>query len=153
MEIAMSSVRSRLIGAWRMADWKIFKGESSIDPPFGPAEDCGGILVYSPEGIMSAVLSRKNREPFQDASLDGGTEKEKVAAYETIISYTGTFSVDEESSTVLHHVEYATFPNFVGQKLPRICIFEGDKLKLDTPPMYFGGELLASYLLWERVAS
>lgn len=147
----MHSVRDRLIGAWRMIDWKIDRSGVSLDPPLGPADECGGLLIYTNEGAMSATLSAKSRPCFAGASLDGGTADEKKRAYETIFSYAGTFSVDEGKNAVIHHVQYATFPNFVGQDLLRICVFEGNTLKLDTPPMEFGGESMASYILWERL--
>ena len=143
-------VRDRILGSWRMIDWKILKGEKSLPPPLGPADQCGGLLIYSPDGMMSAFLSAKSRPRFKDNSLDGGTPEEKLRAFESVIAYTGSFAVDEATATVTHDVKYATLPNFVSQKLPRICVFDGDTLKLDTPPMQFGGESLASYILWQR---
>ena len=149
---AGQTVRDRLVGSWQMIDWKILKGETSLPPPLGPADQCGGLLIYSPEGTVSAFLSAKSRPRFKDASLDGGTAEEKLHAFDTVIAYTGRYDVDESTATVQHHVLYASLPNFVGQTLPRVCIFERDTLKLDTPPMKFGGESLASYILWRRMA-
>ena len=134
-----------------MIDWKVFRGDTTIDPHLGPADKCGGLLIYSSDGSMSATLSVKDRPVFTDESLDGGTLEEKAHAYETITCYSGGFDVDEDTHVVIHHVRYATFPNFVGRDLRRTCVFEGDTLKLDTPPMLHGGENLASHILWQRV--
>jgi len=134
-----------------MIDWKVFRGDTTIDPHLGPADKCGGLLIYSSDGSMSATLSVKDRPVFTDESLDGGTLEEKAHAYETITCYSGGFDVDEDTHVVTHHVRYATFPNFVGRDLRRTCVFEGDTLKLDTPPMLHGGENLASHILWQRV--
>lgn len=145
------TVRSQLLGSWRMIDWKVFRGKQVLDPPLGPVSECAGLLMYTPEGTMSANLTHKDRKPFADGSLDGGTKEERARAFASIISYTGTFDVDEGTGTVTHHVEIATFPNFVGKKLQRKCIFtDPGTLKLDTPPMNIGGEELASYILWRR---
>ncbi|WP_454743935.1 lipocalin-like domain-containing protein [Cupriavidus necator] len=149
--VNMGNVRDKLIGAWRMIDWRIDQAGVSVDPPLGPVGECGGLLIYTEAGVMSAMLSKKKRMRFSGNSLDGGTVEEKKIAYETIISYAGTYEVDEASSAVVHHVEYATFPNFVGQDLRRLCIFDGNTLKLDTPPMEFGGKSMASFILWERI--
>lgn len=150
-EIEMSKVRDQLIGSWRMIDWKIQDGDTFIDPPFGPVEKCGGLLIYTAEGFMTATLSLKDRPPFQDGSVDGGTSEEMQKAYQTFLSYSGQFKVDEATAIVTHSVEYASFPNFVGKELARICIFEAeDILKLDTPPMDFGGRPRASYIKWQR---
>jgi len=151
MEKHLPGIRQQLIGSWKMIDWKVFRGDVTLDPPLGPVDKCGGLLIYSADGSMSATLSAKDRPLFTDGSLDGGTPEEKAHAYESIICYSGGFDVDEDTQVVTHHVRYATFPNFVGRDLERVCIFEGDTLKLDTPPMLFGGENLASYILWQRV--
>lgn len=148
----MTTVRDKLVGSWRMIDWVLLEGDKKLAPPLGPADQCGGLLIYSADGMMSAMLSAKDRENFTDGSIDGGTDAEKVKAYESIVCYAGSYSVDEISERVTHQVEYATLPNFVGQRLERICIFEGDDvLKLDTPEMKFGGVPRASYILWQRV--
>lgn len=134
-----------------MIDWKVFRGEGVIDPPLGPAEDCVGLLIYTEDGAMSASLSLAERASFADGSLGGGTPEECAEAYRSIISYAGTYDVDESTAMVVHHVQLATFPNFVGADLLRTCVFEGeDTLKLDTPPMKIGGEWLESYILWQR---
>ena len=150
-EKQVPGIRQQLIGSWTMIDWKVFRGDTTIDPHLGPADKCGGFLIYCADGSMSVTLSVENRQAFTDGSLDGGTPEEKAHAYETITCYCGGFDVDEATHEVTHRVRYATFPNFVGRDLKRECIFEGDALKLDTPPMLFGGENLASYILWQRV--
>jgi hypothetical protein len=144
-------LRQQLIGSWELIDWKVFRGAATLDPHLGPADNCGGLLIYSADGLMSVTLSVKDRPVFTDESLDGGTPEEKAHAYETITCYSGGFDFDEDTHVVTHHVRYATFPNFVGRDLNRVCILEGDTLKLDTPPMLHGGENLASYILWQRV--
>ncbi|GAA2094415.1 hypothetical protein GCM10009801_62410 [Streptomyces albiaxialis] len=147
----MEPLRTRLVGSWRLADWKVFSDAGPTDPPLGPAERCTGLLIYTPEGTMSAHLTLKDRARFTDASLDGGSPQEKAAAYSSLIAYAGTWDLDEATDTVVHHVRIATFPNFVGTGLKRVCVFEdADTLKLDTPPMDMGGEARASYVLWRR---
>ncbi|MFI6095059.1 lipocalin-like domain-containing protein [Lentzea sp. NPDC051213] len=146
-----TSFRERLVGSWQMIDWKVFRGGETIDPPLGPVEHCTGLLIYTEEGTMSANLMLVERAFFDDGSLDGGTQEERAEAYRSIISYAGTYAVNESTATVVHHVQIATFPNFVGTDLRRTCVFEGgDTLKLDTPPMKIGGELLASHIRWQR---
>ena len=150
----MPNIRDRLIGCWRMVDWKVILDDRLEDhlPPLGLARDCGGILIYAAGGMMSAMLSRKHRPTFVDGSLDGGTAEERAAALQSIVSYAGTFEVDEDKGTVTHIVSFATNPNLVGQRMLRICIFSGDRLKLDTPSMMMGGKSRASYIEWERVS-
>lgn len=150
-----NKVRDALIGAWRMVDWQLIDGDrhDNFLPPLGYSADCGGILLYTAEGLMSAMLSRKQRAAFKDLSLDGGTAEEKVGAFDSFVSYAGTYEVDEASAQVTHIVELASLPSFVGQRMNRICIFNGDRLKLDTPSMIIGGVSRASYIEWQRCKS
>jgi hypothetical protein len=149
----MSGLRDRLLGGWRLADWGLTDGakEDKFLPPLGYVEDCSGFLIYSPSGAMSAMLSRKNRPVFENPSLDGGTVQERADAFATIVSYAGTFEIDEQTSAVTHVVECATVPHLVGQRMRRICIFEGNRLKLDTPSMIIGGVSRVSYIAWEKI--
>lgn len=148
----MSDLRAKLIGSWRMVDWALTDGEKAdhFVPPFGYPQDCGGILIYSEGGAMSAMLSQNGRASFADPSLDGGTVEERAKAFGSITAYAGTFETDDATSQVTHVVQYATLPHFVGQRMMRICIFNGDRLKLDTPTMMIGGVPRKSYIEWER---
>ncbi|MGW4767298.1 lipocalin-like domain-containing protein [Nocardia sp. NPDC004278] len=149
----MTQLRTRLIGSWQLADWKVFTTNGPIDPPLGPAQRCTGLLIYTSEGTMSAHLTLTDRMRFADASLDGGSVEEKAGAYSSIISYAGTWDADNATGRVIHHVRMATFPNFVGTDLERLCVFDdADTLKLDTPPMAMGGEARPSYILWRRLS-
>ena len=149
----MSGLRERLLGGWRLVDWGLTDGaeEDKFLPPLGFVEDCSGLLIYSPSGAMSAMLSRKDRPVFEDRSLDGGTVQERADAFATIVSYAGMFEIDEQASEVTHVVECATVPHLVGQRMRRICIFEGNRLKLDTPSMIIGGVSRVSYIAWEKI--
>lgn len=149
----MPALKERLVGGWRLVGWGLTDGdaEDKFLPPLGYVEDCGGLLIYSPSGAMSATLSRNNRSHFQNSSLDGGTVEERANAFGTIVAYAGAFVTDDAKSEVTHVVDYATLPHFVGQHMRRICIFEGNRLKLDTPSMIIGGVSRVSYIEWERI--
>ena len=144
--------REHLLGAWRMTDWRVI-ADGRLDPvlpPLGEAADCGGMLLYTAEGLMSAMLSRSHRTCFADGSLDGGTLAQRSQAFQETIAYAGTFDYDEVSGEVTHVVEHATHPHLVGNRMKRICIFDGDRLRLDTPSMMMGGVARASYIDWQR---
>ena len=146
------SLEQKLLGSWELVDCKVIQGGTLKDLPIGPADQCGGFLIYSPDGIVSATISRLDRPPFQDSSVHGGTSEEKLRAYESIISYVAEFEVDEPASTVTHHIRYGTFPNWVNSKQIRKCTFAGETLRLDAPPMLVdGGDEQATYLVWRRV--
>ena len=111
-EQTVTNVRDRLIGCWRMVDWKVIVDDRVEDylPPLGLASDGGGILIYSAAGLMSAMRSRTSRPKFRDGSLDGGAAAERAAAVQSLVSYAGTVEVDEAKAEVTHVAEYASHP-------------------------------------------
>lgn len=81
-----------------------------------------------------------------------GTPEEIKAAFEGFIAYFGTYEINEEKGTVIHHVRGSSFPNWVGSDQIRFYEFSGDRLTLRTPPMQAGGITVTSLLIWERIA-
>lgn len=145
------TIQDRLIGAWRLAEWKVSRGGAQQDPPWGPAGVCDGLLIYSPDGHVSATLSTRGRPKFASESIDGATDAEKCRAYDTFLSYSGKFEIDEENSTVHHHVELSSFPNFIGQDLVRIYEFDGSDLVLRIPEVKFKDMVVGGYIRWTRL--
>lgn len=151
-------VRSRLIGAWELIEAKVLTNGAAADHDFfSPQKGAGGILIYSANGYMCATISKSERALFSTDQIDGGTDEEKVKAYSTYISYTGSFEVDEEKMSITHLVKFATHPNYVGRPQIRYLAFSGpegrsgEEVRLDTPPMNFGGRAIESYLKWRKL--
>ena len=133
-----SSLRDRLIGAWTLQSYIAFPVDGS--PPFHPlGEDARGLILYTPDGYMSAQLMRVGRPAFASGDWFVGThqEFEKAAAY---VAYSGRFHVDEAGGTVTHDVGLSFFPNWLGQAQIRSAELAGDVLRL-TPaaPIQSGG--------------
>ena len=118
-----TSLRNQLIGAWKLVSYV----EEPIDGsapnyPFG--EDAEGIIMYTPDGFMSAQLSRRDRASFASDDWYEGALEEFAAAASGYFAYTGPFHVDEESLT--HTMFISLFPNWIGQTQPRVARIDGD---------------------------
>ena len=59
-----------------------------------------GIIMYTPDGYMSAQLSKPNRKPFASGDRFKGTDEDYRQAASTYLAYTGEFHVDEEAKNV-----------------------------------------------------
>jgi len=140
---------SALIGTWRLVTWESRAGAGEISYPFG--ETPVGVLTYDARGRMSAQLMRRNRPAFKAADLFRGSPDEIKAAFEGFVAYFGTYTVDQRTSTVTHHVEGSSFPNYVGTDLKRSFTIVGDRLTLRTEPFTLGGETRMGVLVWERI--
>ncbi|MDN0083908.1 lipocalin-like domain-containing protein [Crenobacter sp. SG2305] len=144
------TLREQLIGAWKLVSYV----EQPVDgsEPFHPfGEEPQGIIMYTPDGYMSAQLCRQDRVPFASGDWFKGTAAEYEAEANSYIAYTGPFQVDEEKQSLTHSMFISLFPNWIGQTQPRVVKIEGDILSLSTAsPINSGGKLVNSYLRWQR---
>ena len=145
-----NTLRDKLIGAWKLVSYE----ERPVDdsPPFYPmTEKPQGIIMYTPDGYMSAQLSQPNRKPFASGDWFKGTDEDYRHEASTYIAYTGEFHVDEEKQTLTHSMFISLFPNWIGQTQPRVVKIEGDTLHLGTAsPIQSSGRTVNSFLVWNR---
>ena len=138
-----------LVGSWKLVSFETRDANGRISYPWG--KDTLGYLMYNAGGYMSVTIMSSNRLKFSSADLKGGTTEEKVAAADTYLSYCGTYEIQQD--TVIHHIELAFFPNWVGVDQNRMFSIEGDRLSLSSPPTTVAGVEQTAHLIWERVNS
>jgi hypothetical protein len=143
-------LRDQLIGAWKLVSYV----EKPVDgsEPFHPmGERPLGIIMYTPDGYMSAQLMHPDRKSFSSGDWFKGTPEEYEKEASTYIAYSGPFHVNEEKKTLTHSMFVSLFPNWLGQTQPRVVRIEGDRLHLSTAaPIHSAGKTVNSYLEWQR---
>ena len=143
-------LRAQLIGAWRLVSYS----ESPVDgsPKRSPlGEKPQGIIMYTPDGYMSAQLMRPGRRNFASNDWFKGTPEEFVEEAAGYIAYSGPFHVDEEKQSLAHSVDVSLFPGWLGQTQARLVRIEGDFLHLATAtPINSGGTKVMARLTWKR---
>jgi hypothetical protein len=148
--MADKNLRDRLIGAWSLVSYE----ERPVDgsPSFFPmGATPKGIIMYTPDGFMSAQLSKPDREPFASGDWFKASDAEFRDEATSYIAYTGPFHVDEEKQHLTHSMFISLFPNWIGQTQPRVVRIEGDQLFLSTAsPISSGGKTVNSHLAWRR---
>jgi hypothetical protein len=143
------SLRDQLIGAWKLVSYKEIPVDGS-EPfePLGPEPQ--GIIMYTPDGYMSAQLSKPSRANFASGDWFAGTPEDYQAEASSYIAYSGPFHVDEEHRTLTHSMFVSLFPNWTGQTQPRRVSIEGDTLHLGTQsPIQSAGKTVNSVLVWQ----
>ncbi|WP_428773319.1 lipocalin-like domain-containing protein [Vibrio sp.] len=146
-----TSLLEQLIGAWSLVSYveKPLDGSEPIYP-FGKSPK--GIIMYTPDGYMSAQISTLNRPHFASGDWFKGSEKELANEASSYIAYTGPFDVDEETHSLTHTMFISLFPNWTGQTQPRKVKLEGKSLWLSTAsPIISGGKEVHSYLHWLKM--
>jgi hypothetical protein len=143
-------LRDQLIGAWKLESY-VEEPVDGSDPvePLGPTPR--GIIMYTPDGYMSAQLARPDRPDFASGDLFDGTPDDYENAASSYIAYTGPFHVDEDKQTLTHSMFVSLFPDWTGQTQPRAVEIEGDTLRLGTvAPIKSSGRTVDARITWKR---
>ena len=144
----MSSLRERISGSWKLVSWtRLVDG----------VEDYGmfganplGLILYAPDGRMFASLMRRQRAKFAAEDLAAASVEERAAAYDGYVGYCGRYTVNEAESSVAHHIEISSYPNWIGTVQTRLVEIIGERMKLTTPPILRDGKAAAVILTWVR---
>ncbi|WP_328891738.1 lipocalin-like domain-containing protein [Streptomyces sp. NBC_00316] len=147
---AREEVRRKLLGAWRLVSYTATSTDGEVIHPLGLTPN--GLIVYTPDGYMSAQLARGDRPPMRSARLEDAATDELAQAAVDYLSYGGPFEVTDPT-TIEHHVTTSLFPNWIGQPQVRKVSFAGSLLKLSvtTPTRLWGAQRTAE-LTWSRLA-
>jgi hypothetical protein len=144
------SLRERLIGAWQLVSYVEKDVETGEEKkPLGEKPE--GIIMYTPDGYMSAQLCSPGRKSFEGGDMYRGKVEEYAAEGSTYIAYTGPFYVDEQKQALKHEMQISLFPNWTGQQQVRLVEVDDKVLHLSTDvPMKFSGGNKTASLFWAR---
>jgi len=157
-EMAHGSIRQQLVGSWELIEYFAHLPNDPSDKfyPMGP--NAKGIIMYNPDGYMSAQLMTPGQGPFDRA---GGTEQEWARVGRNFVSYTGQFYLDERGDAqgrpiLMHHMGTASIPSLRGDTQRRIMRFsnesDGKYLILGVDgTLPFNGEHRVIVVRWRRL--
>jgi len=126
-------MKDRLIGSWRLVSYETMDPAGRTGKPYG---DAVGRINYDENGNMAGQVMRPDR---------AGAEK----AYLGYIAYFGTYDVANDGRFVVHHVQGALNPAWVGGDQVRGLRFDGERLVLSAEVRK--NEVVVRHVLtWER---
>ena len=140
----LNMTEAKLVGSWTLLSYITEHPDGTMGKPYGEAV---GRLNYDEEGNMAGQVMRPNR--LQVAPGQWGTQEVR-SAYAGYIAYFGRYQVNEAGDTVVHHVEGALNPGWVGGHQVRRLRFDGDLLILSTD-VQKGGALVRHTLTWKKL--
>jgi hypothetical protein len=123
--------RKKFIGVWKLVSGvSTHEVTGEVRYPWG--KNPVGRLVYDEAGRVFAQLMDPGRRPVGGISNQGAAAAMASASAEDMRemltgfnSYFGTFDVDESSRTVIHHLQSALIPSWVGSDQRRKYEFSG----------------------------
>jgi hypothetical protein len=137
---------SPLVGAWRLVAMEYRYPDGRVRYPYG--REAVGYIIYTADGRMSATLMGGDRAQFGIEFGRGEGREAKAVAFETYLSYAGRYEFPGDR--VIHHVEVALIPDWVGTTLVRLARFEDERLILSTEADARGR---VTVITWERVVA
>jgi len=141
---------ANFIGAWRLVSYTVTTDHEVVEP-YGPSPR--GRLIYEPSGRMAVQVYDPRLSPFASGDPRIFTDAEARATVIGAIAYFGAYTVHAAEGHVVHHIEAASLPNWVGGDQLRYFTLDGDRLTLRTPPIVLGGRETVSSLVWERLSA
>lgn len=137
---------SSIQGTWRLLSWYNELPDGTRIYPLG--EDATGFISYSTDGFVFVQMMAADRMLYSENDPFGGSPEEDAAAIKSQISYSGSYV--ERNGQVIHTVEAATCPNWVGTEQVRNIRFNGPNLLLSAQGAKFQGQTVTAYVLWEK---
>ncbi len=141
-------VMPKLVGSWKLISFHIQDSSGQKAYPFG--KNARGRLIYEPDGRMAVQLMDPNRPCFKSGDPLVTSEAEVRAAFGGYTAYYGTYSVNPEERTIVHHIEACILPNWVGTDQLRHFESNGRYLTLKGTLLLGGAQGTVS-LVWERL--
>jgi hypothetical protein len=137
-----------LLGVWELINCE---GRSDNDQsflPYGPHPT--GKLIYTEDGHLTVTLMNSDRPLFASEDISKSTAEEVAAAFNSFDSYSGRWSLDENTRRIEHIIEAGRIPNWVGKTHVRYCSVEDGCLTLSTEQFSMGDNTWRVYVKWRR---
>jgi Lipocalin-like domain len=140
------SIKEQIVGVWTLVSFDSFDGSGAKIPNM-EGSNLKGQSVFADNGRMSVQMISEFPKLASNDRLKTTTAEEKAVAH-GILSYFGSYTVNEADKTVSLNIERSSFPNQVASSVKRVATFTGDELKLDNPGRLAGGRTVT---VWRRV--
>lgn len=138
--------KNSLLGTWRLTSYVVTRQTGERLTPYG--ERPTGCLVYTPDARMQVIGVADDR---RGAAGVNPPDNERLALYDTMFAYAGTFSV--EGDKVVHHVDISWNEAWTGTDQVRDFEVSGNVLTITSRIRDPVSGLENHYaVVWEKVA-
>jgi lipocalin-like protein len=142
------SIKDQIVGTWTLLLDDNIKDDGSHVPGFGPNPN--GTVIFTSDGHYSLQIIRSGRPPFASNYRLTGTADENKAVVQGMLSFFGTYAIDEAGKSITFRVEASSFPNLEAtvQKRPITAITD-EVLTWNAPVPSAAGYVRAE-LAWKK---
>jgi hypothetical protein len=121
----------RIIGTWKLLSMTYRDPATGKETELWGKEPIG-FLTYTTGGRMSAIIAAASRK-ISAESADKASPEEQAMLFRSSFAYAGTYSLTDKG--VVHHVEVASDPTWMGKDQIRFVQYEEDRLIITGPPL------------------
>jgi hypothetical protein len=107
------SNKEELIGSWKLVS---VEDSSSNKRTYPLGKKPVGYLVYDDTNHMSLQVMSSDRPAM---AIRAATRQELEEIIFSFDAYSGTYSIDQDGSTIIYHIESSIYPTVVGTELKR----------------------------------
>jgi hypothetical protein len=116
----------------------------------GPAlgQNPRGTIVYTPERVVFLIVKNSRARPEQLPPSD----EEKIALFDTMFAYSGSYTVESDQDRVVHHVDLSWNEAWSGMDQVRFCKVDKQTLTYSSTPAKnpFDGREVVHEVTYER---
>ena len=106
------------------------------------------MLIFTANGRISFQIIADYPKIASKDRMKTTAAEEKAVAH-GVLSYFGTYTVNDADKSISYRIERSSFPNQVtGSDAKRVVSLSGDELKLDNPGRTAGGKTV---MVWRRL--
>ncbi|WP_131785240.1 lipocalin-like domain-containing protein [Protofrankia symbiont of Coriaria ruscifolia] len=143
-----------LAGVWQLISFIVAdRSGNFLSMPMGAQPS--GLLIYTVDGHMSVHLRDPRRHTSSTSVPEfahgSHVDAESIAMNHPYIGYCGTYRLSDDQ--VIHHVQAASVPEWIGENQVRDFALRRDVLTLCCPAKQDGSDIRVPYLTWERIRS
>jgi hypothetical protein len=140
------SLSDQLVGSWTLVSAETIE-PNGTKLPLVKGAPVKGFQVFTADGRVSfQVIGEHQRVASNDRTKM--TPEEMKAMAESILSYFGTYTVNEAEKSYTVRIESSSFQNQTANPGKRMLELNGDDLKVTNPGRLAGGQTI---IVWKRV--
>jgi len=141
------SLKDGVIGAWSLVSFESFDPAGAKVPSM-EGGNVEGRLILTSNGLLSVQIISEIPKLVSKDRLKTTAAEEKAVAH-GVLSFFGTYSVNDANKTISFLIERSTFPNQVtGKGAKRALTLTGDEMRFNNSGRTAGGNVV---IVWKRM--
>jgi hypothetical protein len=140
--------KGSVVGTWKLLSVTAKPEKGGADKPV-LGQHPSGLLTYTANGRMMAIISDDGRKPLSVADRVTAPAEERAEAYSTFMAYAGRYKFTCDK--VVTHVEVASLQNWVDTDQIRFVSVQGNRMHVRNTPMLRAGVMVNIQSEWERL--